>query len=497
MTSVRGRVEAIIPHWMLALSPVLGAIAMAMSATHLLPLSVSYALDDGLAPQFLFSMGLNFAAGALLWLLTRHHKRELNLREGTLLVVIVWTTGALFASVPLQLAIPDLSFTDAYFEAVSGLTATGATVLTGLESLPPSVNVWRAELQWLGGMGVIILVVAILPMLRVGGRQVSKSEIPGPMKEDQLTPRMTQTAKGLWLIYAALTAACLLGYRFAGMSWLDALIHSFTTVSLGGFSSYDASFAHFNSPLIESVAIAFMLLAGLNFATHFMVWRSRSIAPYRRDPEAFWFIVVVVVSVVGISWFLWSEAVYGSFLQALRYAAFNIVSVGTTTGYATADYNAWPVFAPLWVLFLGTFLSCSGSTGGGIKMLRAILLYQQVYRELKRLVHPNAIVPLKVGRQVVSNEVAFAVLAFFFIWTVVLVAMTLLLGWTGLDAMTAFSAVVACLNNIGPGLHQVGPAAHYQVLTDFQTWVCAFAMLLGRLELFALLVVFTPAFWRK
>lgn len=484
-------------NWLLAIAPVLGIIAMAMSLTHLLPIAISAVLEDGTMAAFGMSMALNFAAGLLLWLATRRFQRELSLREGILLVVSVWTGGALFATVPLLLILPGLSFTDAYFEAVSGLTATGATVLSGLDRLPPSVNVWRAELQWIGGMGVIVLVVAVLPMLGVGGRQVSKSEIPGPMKEEQLTPRLTETAKGLWAIYAALTAACLLAYRAAGMSWLDATIHSFTTISLGGFSSHDTSFGHFDSPLIEAVAIAFMLVAGLNFATHFMAWRERSLAPYRRDTEARYFILVAAMSVAGITLFLWSADVYPDLLTALRYAAFNIISIGTTTGYATADYALWPVFAPLWVLFLGTFLSCSGSTGGGIKMLRAIILYRQVYREFRRLAHPSAVVPLKVAGQVIPNHIVFAVLAFFFVWVAALVAMTLVLSWSGLDVMTAFSAVVATLNNIGPGLHQVGPSTNFAILTDLQTWVLAFAMLLGRLELFTLLIIFTPTFWQK
>lgn len=483
--------------WLLPVCPVLGLIAMAMSLTHMGPIITSVIFNDGTTVQFAESMTLNFAAGCLLWISTRRYKRELILRQGILLVVFVWTGGAVFATVPLLLTIPGLSFTDAYFEAVSGLTATGATILGAVGRLPVSVNVWRAELQWLGGMGVIVLVVAVLPMLGVGGRQISKSEIPGPMKEDQLTPRLTETAKGLWLVYAILTLACFLSYHAAGMSWLDALIHSFTTMSLGGFSSHDASFGYFNSPLIEAVAIFFMLAAGINFATHFMVFRQRSFAPYRRDTEVHYFMLVVAISVVGIALFLWLAGVYPDFPTALRYAAFNIVSVGTTTGYATADYNLWPVFAPLWVLFLGTFLSCSGSAGGGIKMLRAIILYRQVYREFNKLAHPNAIVPLKVGGQVVPNQVVFAVLAFFFVWVAILISMTLVLGWSGLDAMTAFSAVVASLNNIGPGLYQVGPAANFSVLTDFQTWVCALAMLLGRLELFTFLIVFTPTFWRK
>lgn len=483
--------------WLLTIAPVAALIAMAMSLSHALPIGVSLALDDGAAPALAVSMVFNFACGALIWLLTRRHKRELSLREGILLVVSVWTGGALFATVPLLLAIPSLSFTDAYFEAVSGLTATGATVLVGLDQLPPSINLWRAELQWLGGMGVIVLVVAVLPMLGVGGRQISKAEIPGPMKDDQLTPRVTQTAKGLWLIYAALTLACAGAYHTAGMQPLDALIHSFSTMSLGGFSSYDASFAHFNSAALEAVAIAFMTVAGINFATHFLVWRTRSLAPYTHDTEARYFIFVIVASIIGISGLLYSADVYPDFLTAMRYAAFNIISVGTTTGYATADYNLWPVFAPLWILFLGTFLSCSGSTGGGIKMMRAMILYRQVYREIKGLAHPNAVNPVKVAGHVVPDTVVFAVLGFFFIWVVLLVTMTLILALSGLDAMTAFSAVVASLNNIGPGLHQVGPATNFSVLTDFQTWVCAIAMLLGRLELFAMLVIFTPTFWRK
>lgn len=483
--------------WLLTIAPVAALIAMTMSLTHLLPISISLALDDGAARALMLSMGFNFSAGAIIWIFTRRHKRELSLREGILLVVSVWSGGALFATLPLLLTIPDLSFTDAYFEAVSGLTATGATLLTGLDDLPPSINVWRALLQWLGGMGVIVLVVAILPMLGVGGRQISKSEIPGPMKDEQLTPRVTQTAKGLWLIYAALTLACGYAYFAAGMSPLDAMIHSFTTLSLGGFSSHDASLAHFNSAKVELVAICFMVIAGINFSTHFLVWRTKKLVHYARDTEARYFILVIAISIAGISMLLHGSSTYPDFMTALRYAAFNIISVGTTTGYATADYNLWPVFAPLWVLFLGTFLSCSGSTGGGIKMMRALILYRQVYREIKSLAHPQAVSPVKVAGHVVADPVVFAVLGFFFVWVALLVTLTLALGWSGLDAMTAFSAIVASLNNIGPGLHQVGPAANFSGLSDFQTWVCTSAMLLGRLELFALLVVFTPAFWRK
>jgi trk system potassium uptake protein len=484
-------------NWFLTIMPLLGLIAMAMSLSHLVPITVALLLEDGHADSFGISMAINFLAGFTAWAATRQYQRELNIREGILLVVFVWTGGSLFATLPLLLVIPGLSFTDAFFEAVSGLTATGATVLSGLDDLPPSINVWRAELQWLGGMGVIVLAVAILPMLGVGGRQLFKAELPGPMKDDQLTPRITETAKGLWVVYLVLTLLCLVAYHAAGMSWLDAMIHSFTTLALGGFSSHDASLGYFDSPAVELVAIIFMLIAGINFATHFIVWRQKSFGHYRRDLEARYFMLVVGASVFGIAAFLWISNVYPDFLTALRYTAFNAISVGTTTGYSTTNYNAWPGFAPLWILFLGTFLSSSGSTGGGIKMVRAVILYRQVYRECTKLAHPNAVTPLKIAGHPIPNQIIFAVLAFFFMWVVMLVSMTLILSISGLDAMTAFSAVVATLNNIGPGLHQVGPTTTYASLNDFQTWVCAAAMLFGRLELFTILVVFTPAFWRK
>jgi len=483
--------------WILGIAPLLGLIAMGMSLAHLVPIAVSVAVNDGVTQAFAVSLAANFGAGLAVWFATRRYRREIGIREGILLVVAVWTGGSLFATVPLLLTIKGLSFTEAFFEAVSGLTATGATVLTGLDSLPPSVNVWRGELQWLGGMGVIVLAVAVLPLLGVGGRQLFRAEIPGPMKSDQLTPRITETAKGLWSIYVMLTVACCLSYRGAGMSWIDALVHSFTTMGLGGFSSHDTSFGYFDSPLVEAVAITFMLLAGINFATHFVALRHLTARAYVSDIEVRYFVMTAGLSILGISAYLWLNGEYPDYITSLRFAAFNVISVGTTTGYSTADYNAWPAFAPLWMLFLGTFLSCSGSTGGGIKMIRAVVLFKQVYREFKRLAHPQAISPLKIAEQPVSNQIIFAVLAFFFTWTATMVTMTLLLTVSGLDAMTAFSAVVASLNNIGPGLEGVGPAANYAHLTNFQTWMLAFAMLMGRLELFTFLVIFTSAFWRK
>jgi trk system potassium uptake protein len=482
--------------WITASLPILGLVAMAMSLSYLLPLAVSLWTSDGISNVFAISLAVNFVSGFLLWFSTRRGRRELQLREGILFIVLVWVGGALFAALPLLMAL-GLTFTDSYFEAMSALTATGATLLDGLDDLAPSLNVWRAELQWLGGMGVIVLVVAVLPMIGVGGRQITKAEIPGPMKDDQLTPRMTQTAKGLWMVYFVLTLACFIAYKIAGMEWLDALIHSFTTLSLGGFSSHDASIGYYDSLAIEIVAIVFMTLAGINFATHFRIWQSRSFAAARTDTELPYYLLVLALSAVGISFFLWYDGVYPDFGAALRYGAFNTVSVATNTGYSTVDYAHWPVFAPLWLMFLGTFAACSGSAGGGIKMIRAIILSRQMTRELNKLAHPNAISPLKIQNRVVPNQVVFAVLAFFFAWLATLVMTTLILTLSGLDLLTAFSASVASLNNIGPGLHEIGPAANFSILSDFQTWVCSVTMLLGRLELLTVLVIFTPAFWRK
>lgn len=482
---------------LLTVAPLLGQIAMVMSLSHVLPLVVSLATGDGEHTDFGLSMVFNFTLGYLVWMGTRRFRRDLKARDGILLVVLAWAGGAAFATIPLLLAMPALSFTDAYFETMSGLTTTGATVLVGLDALPPSINVWRTLLVWLGGMGLIVLAVAILPMLGVGGRQIYKAETPGPMKDSKLTPRITETAKGLWLVYVGISAACMIAMKLAGMSWLDALMHSFSTMGLGGFSSHDDSFGYFHSPTIEVVTIFFMLVAGINFATHFLVWREKSLKPYRRDPEAGAFLLVTIASCVGIALYLRMRGIYPDFWTALRYASFNTVSIATTTGFANADYNTWPVFTALWMLFLSSFASCSGSTGGGIKMIRAQLLYRQVYREFIRLLHPTAVTPVKLEGVPVENKIVVAVLAFLFIYVASIVSMTLLLTATGLDELTAFSAVVACINNTGPGLHEVGPAGTYAGLTDLQTWVCTFAMLLGRLELFTLLIVFLPAFWRK
>lgn len=475
---------------------VLSLVIFMFGLTMLVPWGLSWYLHDGAESAFDEAILLTLGTGLGLWYATRKEKRDLTIRDGFLMVALVWTVLPIYAALPLIIQL-NASFTDAYFEAVSGLTTTGATVFEGLDNLPPSINFWRTQLVWLGGMGLIVLAVAILPLLGIGGRQMFKAETPGPMKDSKMTPRLAETAKGLWVVYSLISVCCAVAYHWAGMTWLDAVMHMFSTMGLGGFSSHDASFGFFNSPAIEAVSIAFMLIAGMNFATHFMAIAGRSTRPYAHDPEARWFLIVTIGSVIGIAIFLDVHQVYPSFSQALRFSAFNVVSIATTTGFASTDYNLWPFFAPLWMLFLSSFVTSAGSTGGGIKMIRAMLLYKQVYRELIRAMHPNAVHPVKIGSETMPNNILFAVLAFAFLYMVSIVSMTLILSFTGLEIITAFSAVVASINNTGPGLNQVGPATTFGVLTDFQTWVCTFAMLLGRLEIFTLLVVLTPAFWRK
>ncbi len=476
---------------------ILSKVLMLFSVAFLLPLAISLGLKDGAHRAYDEAIVTTFLSGVVLWIFSRRGKRELQTRDGFLLVVMIWMILPLYSAIPLLSYMPDLSFTDAYFEAVSGLTATGATVLSGLDALPPSINVWRTEMHWIGGMGVIVLVVAVLPMLGVGGRQLFKAETPTPMKDSKLTPRMAETAKGLWLVYAIVTVFCILALWLGGMSGVDALVHAFSVMSLGGMSSHDASLGHFNSVTLEIIVMVFALIAAISFSTHFMAFRMRNLLAYRFDTEIRWTFGVLGASILGLAFYLRYKGFYLDFFEALRYAAFNTISIATTLGFSTTDFNVWPFFAPLFMLFLSSFIAGSGSTGGGIKMLRAILLYKQVYRELIKLVHPNAEIHTKIGQQSVPNKIIYAVLAYLFIYVASIIILSFILAASGLDVFTAFTAVVALVNNTGPGLGQVGPASTYAVLNDFQTWVGSFAMLLGRLEFFTLLVVLTPVFWRK
>ena len=476
---------------------VLGGVLMLFAAAMLVPLAFAFFGADEALLAYDEAILATFATGLALFLTGRRSRRELLPRDGFLLVSLVWTVLPAFGALPLMIHLPALSFTDAYFEAMSGLTTTGATVLTGLDALPLSINVWRCLMVLIGGMGILVLAVAILPLLGVGGSQLFKAETPGPMKDQKLTPRIAETARGLWAVYFTIATACFFAYRVAGMGWADAFMHMCSTMGLGGFSSHDASFAAFDSPTIEAVAIVFMLIAGVNFALYFVAFKRRSARGVWADIEARLFLLVVLGAVLVVAVFLRVHDVYPSFGEALRHAAFSVVSVATTTGFATVDYAQWPAFAPVLMLFLCCFATCAGSTGGGIKMVRALLLVKGARREFKRIVHPRAVVPVTLGDAAVDTNVLQSVLAFMMIYGAVMVASTMLLLFSGLDVVSAFSAVVACINNTGPGLGEVGPAGNYQGLSDFQTWVCSVTMLLGRLELFSVLVLFTRTFWRK
>jgi trk system potassium uptake protein TrkH len=477
---------------------VLARILLGFGLMFLVPMAWAWALDQpSLRDVWLLGMLLTLGMGALTLFLTSRHKRELQPRDGFLLANLVWLVLPAFAAVPLVLAMEGLSWTDAYFEAMSALTATGSTVLTGLDDLPVSVNVWRCFLQLIGGLGIMLLVVAVLPMLGLGGVQLYKAETPGPMKDARLTPRIAETARGLWGVYFVFSAACMLAYRWAGMSWADAFMHMCSTMGLGGFSSHDASFGYWNSASMEAVAIVFMALSGISFARYFIVWRSRSGISLIRDVEVRAYGFVLLVSVFGLSWLLMVQGHFADFASALRAASFHVVSVATTTGYASTDYALWPVFAPVWLMFLGSFVSCAGSTGGGIKMVRMVLLIKQARRELVRAIHPRVVNPVIMGRAPIAATVIASVMAYMLIYGATTIGLTMLLLISGLDIVTAFSAVVATVNNIGPGLGQVGPASNFGGLTDFQTWVCTLGMLMGRLELLAVMVLFVPQFWRK
>jgi trk system potassium uptake protein TrkH len=470
---------------------------MLFSVTYLLPILTSLIYADGLLVDFVYaSLGCP-AVGASIVSLTRGHKRELRSRDGFMLVSLGWILMSAIATIPLMMALPGLTFTDAFFETMSGLSTTGATVLTGLDTMAPSLNLWRHALIWYGGMGIIVLVVAILPMLGVGGMQLYKAETPGPVKDEKLTPRITQTARALWIVYFLITMACILSLRVAGMGWFDAVCHSFAAMGLGGFSTYDASVGHFDSPAIEAVLIVFMLIAAMNFARHFIAWQQKSLRTYATDVEAKAMLGIIGISIVGVAFYIWMHGVYPSFWTALRHTAFNLVSIATDCGFVSQDYAAWPMFAPIFILMLSCYCANTGSTGGGIKMFRTLVLFRQAARELFLLVHPQAVTPVKIAGQVVANRIVFAVLAFVVLYFGTVVTLTFLLLASGLDFISSFSAVIACINNAGPGLGIVGPASNFQVLSDFQTWVCSLAMLLGRLEIFSVLVLFTPAFWRK
>lgn len=478
----------------LTIGRMLGVLLMLFSFTMIPPIVVSQWYEDGQLFAFVEAFSITLGLGFLVWLPCRKHRRELRVRDGFLVTVMFWIVLSLSGSVPLYLSdSPNLSYTDAYFESLSGLTTTGATVITGLDDLPKSILWYRQQLQWFGGMGLIVLAVAVLPMLGVGGMQLYRAEAPGPVKDSKLTPRITETAKALWYIYLGLTVLCGFAYWGAGMDTFDAITHSFSTIAIGGYSTHDLSIGYFNSVSIELIAVFFMFVSGINFALHFAAWRANSPLIYWKDAEfKFYAGLMLLVSIITIATLIYTKSYEPS--TAFVKGLFEVVSIATTTGFSTADFANWPFVLPF-LLFVVAFVGgCAGSTGGGMKAIRIMLILKQGMREAKRLIHPNAVIPIKVGKKPVADRVVEAVWGFFSLYLFVFVVLLLLLLASGLDQVTAWSAVGACINNLGPGLGDV--AAHYGDLPTFAKWVLCVAMLMGRLEVFTLLILFTPAFWR-
>jgi len=481
-------------NWTVALR-ILGLLLMMFSVTMLPPLGVSLWFADRSALAFVESFALILGAGTLFWYPVRHKRKELRLRDGFLVVASFWTVLGAAGALPLYLAdVPSMTFTDAVFESMSGLTTTGATVLSGIDFLPQSVLFYRQQLQWFGGMGIIVLAVAVLPMLGVGGMQLYRAETPGPVKDTKLTPRITETAKALWYVYLAFTGLCVIAYWIAGMSLFDATCHAFSTVAIGGFSTHDLSIGYFGSTTIDAVAIVFMVLAGINFSLHFFAWKHVSISHYRQDPEfrAYIFMLLMVSAVVIVT--LSALGTYADWNETFINGMFQSVSIATTTGFTTANYSAWPGALPVLLIFASFIGGCAGSTAGGIKVIRWLLIAKQGAREIVRLVHPSAEIPVKLGTAAVPVRVVDAVWGFFSVYVVVFGLMLLAMMTTGLDQVTAFSAVAATLNNLGPGLGEV--AAGFMTVSDTAKWIAVVGMLLGRLEIFTLLVLITPTFWR-
>ena len=484
-------------HRFVAVQRVTGILLMLFSLTMLPPIVVDQLFEADTTGPFLMGLWITLITGAIIWWPARKEHAELKTRDGFLITVLFWGVLGVFGAIPLYFADEAWhSYIDAVFESVSGLTTTGATtVASGLDDLPKALNYYRAQLHWLGGMGIIVLAVAVLPMLGIGGMQLYRAETPGPMKNAKLTPRITETARVLWLVYLSLTIACGLSYWAMGMTPFDALVHAFSTLATGGFSSHDASIGYYNSPALEWVVMLFMLLGTINFATHFAVWRSRSIKSYWRDGEFRMCLFIVLLFATLVTVPLMLSNTFGDANTALRKGLFHVISYGTTTGFATADPSNWPTYTPMMLLLTMFMVGCAGSTSGGVKVVRLMLFVKQALREMQRLMHPNAQLPLKLDGKVVDDAVVYAVGGFFSVYIGMTILLSFVMMATGLDPIVAFSAIAACINNAGPGLGPIN--ASMASVSDFGKCVLIFTMLLGRLEIFTLLLVFTPNFWRR
>ena len=476
-------------------SRVLGLMLMVFSTSMLVPIIFATIYQENTLPMFFLAFTITMIVGFLSWLPARNMKGEIRIRDGFIITVLFWLVLSTFGALPFALSQEtNLSFIDALFESISGLTTTGATVFTNLEDLPKSILYYRQQLQWLGGIGIVVIAVSILPMIGVGGMQIYKAETPGPIKDTKLTPRIAETANALFKIYVFLTVACALAYWAAGMSWFDALSHSFSTISIGGFSTYDASLGHFDNNAVLTIASIFMVVSGLNFALHYTAWHARSIKSYISDPEARLFVLVILFGILVTTYFLYTTASMPN-EEILFVGVFQLISILTTTGFTTTEFHLWPSFLPFFLILLSFFGACAGSTGGGIKMGRILIMSQQVVREIYRLIHPNAVLPIKTKKHKIPERVTDGIWAFFGIYFFIFYVMVLLLLANNLDYITAWSATAASFNNLGPGLGAV--AENYADLNAMSKAILCSGMLLGRLEVFTLLVVLSPTFWRN
>ena len=484
----------------LSIIRIIGILVMCFSGTMLIPAFVALIYGDGGGKAFMQAFMLSLTAGTLLWWPCHHYKQELRSRDGFLIVVAFWFVLGGLATLPLLLFdAPHLTVASAVFEAFSGLTTTGATVMTGLDNLPKAILFYRQFLQWLGGMGIIVLAIAIIPLLGIGGMQLYRAEMSGPMKEQKIRPRITETAKVLWMIYLSLTLLCALAYWLAGMSVFDAITHSFSTVSIGGFSTHDASIGYFNSPLINGITVLFLLVSACNFGLHFRAFstigRENFFKIYLRDPEFRFFISIQVILVVVCTSVMWGHSYFKTSWQDFEQVLFQAVSISTTTGYTTSDFAAWPSFVPVLLIAASFMGGCAGSVGGGLRVARVLVLYLQGKRELKRVVHPNLVYPIKWGKNVLDERVISSIWAFFSAYILVFLICLLAVIACGVEPFNAFNAVLASINNLGPGLGAV--SSNMIAIPDSAKWILTIAMVCGRLEIFTLLALFTPAFWRS
>ncbi len=471
-----------------------GILLMLYSISFLPSIGVSLLYNDGQWMEFVISLLTTASVGLVLWLPNLRLRSELSVRDGFLVVTLFWIILGVVGALPFILGL-HLNITDAIFESVSGFTTTGATVIVGLDQLPKSILYHRQQIQWLGGMGIIVLAVAILPLLGVGGMQLYRAEASGISQQDKITPRIAETARSLWMIYLSLTFACALAYWVAGMSPFDAIGHAFSTIATGGFSTHDSSIGHYQSPIIEGIAIVFMLSGGANFAIHFIALRHKSAKPYATDPEVTTYGMIFLVSTVIVSISLFFGDAYSEFSTSLRHASFQIASILTSTGFSTATFADWPLHIPLTLVILSFIGGCVGSTAGGIKVLRILLLAKLGLRELFHLSHPKAVSVVKLGKRAVDDNVLFSIWGFYVLYVITSLLLTLAMMTAGLDLESAFGAVVATINLLGPGLGDV--AVNFTSVTPAVKWLSIFGMLVGRLEIFTLLILFYPPFWKR